>query len=240
MPKPSYPATLASTSLTSGIVGCWPLNEGSGNATDVVGGGVLNCAGSGVSWSSSPLGLITNGSPSRAFLATPSYLKLYPSSQPEITLLWYGTINGTLASDGGFGGVADSSGGGYEYSMGPNGSGQNGYGCNNHGYGGTASVVSPNTYQLVLQQNAGNLLGFVNGSGDGTTSNNAPAGITYAASSQVWLGSQAGTSASTNLTHMLFVVWNRVISSTELGEMNTNPWQIFAPARSGAALMSAM
>ncbi len=256
MPKPSFPAHLASTSLTSGIVACWPLNEGSGTvATDIVGGGVLDCSGSGVSWNASPLGLLTVGSPSRAFVATPAYLKLQPGASgvgPGLSMLWVGKVLGTLGNQGGFAGVAETSL--HDYILEPF-SAAISYGSNASGTGtgavGTTAPVVGTTYNVLLRignpQDGGLsgtpwVTGFVGGVLDTQYSQVSNPTITYGAGSTVFLGTYTGQSAATNLRHDLLTIWNRQLTSAEAAALNSDPWQIFVPpsAASGAALLMAM
>lgn len=244
MAKPSYPVILASTSLTSGIIAAWPLNEGSGNAVDVVGGAIVDCSGTGVSWNASPLGLQTIGTPSIATVATPAYMKIYPSTQPEMTLLWAGQILGTYQDYGGCCGVGSSTVDSYIIKAKTSTGGHALYGCSNGYRDGTASFVSGAAHQIVMRQTVGVLGGSFDGSGDnGTTSNNKSSGITYGSGSFVFFGSSVGSSFQSNFRHDLMVVWNRSISDVERTAMNSDPWQIFVPAPSGAnpaALLPAM
>jgi hypothetical protein len=238
--KPTGPVTLANTSLTSGIVACWPLNEGSGTtARDIVGGAVLNCSGAGVSWNTSPLGLITVGPGSRASVATPSYLKLYPSSQPAISILWFGTVAGSYSGSlPGVAGVAESSGqlNDYVIALDPTNFTYGIGGAN--GEIGNFPATSGNTYNVVFLQSAGNLTPYVNNVGDAGKSINLPSGISYGATSEVFLGAFPGGSDSTNLLHQLFVIWARALTEAEVGELNSNPFQILASApANGASLL---
>ncbi len=251
MSKPAFPGVLASTSLTSGIVACWPLNEGSGAvATDIVGAAQLDTSGSGVSWNASPLGLLTVGSPSRATVATPSYLKL-PIS-PGVTLFWTGAVLGSLGSLGGFCGVAESTGPTNDYDMnsssgkvcvGVNNAGSNG------GFVGSTSITST-TYTLTARFgntqdgapiNAWTSL-VLNGTLDTLDSTSIISSISYGGTSVVFLGTFPGQSDATNIRHDLLVIWNRLILASEATAMNADPYQIFVGpfVQNPAALLPAM
>jgi hypothetical protein len=240
MAKPTYPVILAATSLTSGIVAAWPLNEGTGNARDVVAGVTLDCSGSGVSWNASPLGLLTVGTPSRASVATPAGLKLFPSSQPSITVLWVGERLGTCGNPGGLAGVRNNSTDEYEIYFFPT---SLGYACVS-GQNGSATINTATIYNVVLRQNIGLISGFINGAADrSAVTNNQSGGITYGGTSVIFLGTLPGFSVAANWRHDLLVFWNRSISDPEVASMVADPWQLFVPAPSaagGAALLPAM
>ncbi len=245
MAKPTGPVILASTSLTSGIVAAWPLTEGTGNAVDVVGGVTLDCTGSGVSWNSSPVGLLTVGSPSRATVACPSSLQLYPSTQPAISVLWIGKVLGTLGAFGAFCGVFASAGPslyGAILNSGTNGNFQ--WNTYTNGQTGSATVTNGTTYNLIWIQNVGVLTGYISGSSDASKSVNLSGGISYAGSPTICLGTPLPTSltAACNVRHDVFVIWNRLLGSTEITALVSDPWQIFVPAGGpvSAALLPAM
>ncbi len=252
MAKPAFPAILASTSLTSGIVAAFPLNEGSGtSATDIVGGAVLDCSGFGVSWNASPLGLLTvgtAGSPSRAFVATPAYLKM----QPPFTYMWLGQVIGS--SPDGFGGTLDSAtGSNTGYLLNING-GKISCATNQNGTTtgfNTATTVGNNAYNLLLAIGVGQPSPAavnqretvcVNGVMDAGGGTSAVTTITYAATSQFYTGSVPHFTDAVNLRTDLIVMWNRFLVASEVAALNTDPWQIFAPPATalGAALLMAM
>lgn len=227
MAKPTYRVALATTSLTAGIVAAWPLNEGAGPAaTDVVGGAVLDCSGAGVSWNASPLGLLTVGSSSLASVATPAAMKLYPSSQPEITMLWLGQILGAYADFGGCCSVGHTSYTSYAI-FAKTSTSHVLYAAGNAFKDGAITFVSGAAHTLILRQTAGIMKNTFDGAADGgTPSNNLASGITYGAGSQVVLGNNV----LTNFRHDLMVIWNRSISDAEVTAMGADPWQIFVPA----------
>lgn len=243
MAKPTYPVVLASTSLTSGIIEAWPLNEGVGNAVGVVLGTILDCTGSGVSWNASPLGLKTVGTPSSATVATPAALKLYPASQPEITLLWIGQILGTYADFGICCGCSDGTYSAYSI-LAKTSTSHALYICGNNAKDGSISFVSGAAHTLILRQHVGIMGNTLDGAADGgTPSNNLAGGLTYGVGSKIFLGTTIGTSLQTNIRSDLLVVWNRSISDGEVTSINSDPWQLFVPVPSGAnpaALLPAM
>ena len=232
--KPSSATFQSSNSLATGIIGAWPLQEGSGTAVADVSGHGLNLSFVGTSpvWGTGPNGaILTFGGAGALTIADNALLK--PTS--GFTFSCYASFNNTQSgaprmfrkylSSGAYFGVATSAGS---------------YQTAGSTYSGTYNTASyENAYHLytVTTNTTTNTQTFyVDGVAIGTATGSGA--LTWDTTNLYLMGSPTGSDYAAGKLDVAYE-WSRALSSTEVAALAANPYLLLSSGAACSALFDA-